>query len=125
MLRLEDLDVYNLAMEFGEKVWDIVFTWDYFAKDTVGKQLVKSADSIAANISEGYGRYFFKENKQFCYYARGSLMETKTWLLKANKRNLITSEDLHKLLDELETIHKKLNSYIKSIGSKKTHTNPQ
>ena len=83
MLKLEELDVYRMAMEIGERVWAVADGWNFFAKDTVGKQLVRAADSIAANIAEGYGRYHYKENKLFCYYARGSLMETKTWLQKA------------------------------------------
>lgn len=116
MLKLEELEIYKLAIELGEKIWKIVLKWDYFAKDTVGKQLVRAADSISANISEGYGRFSYKENKQFCYYGRGSLMETKTWLTKANNRKLILKEDFQLLLSNLELIHKKLNGYIKSIG---------
>ncbi|MFQ5676194.1 MAG: four helix bundle protein [bacterium] len=91
-MKLEEIHVYNLALDLGGKVWGIVKGWDYFAKDTIGKQLVRSADSVAANISEGYGRYYYKENKQFCYYSRGSLFETKTWLTKAHKRSLIDDE---------------------------------
>ena len=78
-MNLEELQVYQLSMEIGEKVWQIVIKWDYFAKDSVGKQLAKAIDSVAANLSEGCGRYFYKENKQFCYYSRGSLFESKTW----------------------------------------------
>jgi len=65
------------------------YKWDFFAKDTIGKQFVKLTDSIAANISEGFGRFFYKENRQFGYYARGSLFETTTWLTKAHNRKLI------------------------------------
>lgn len=57
-MTLEEIQTYQLAMDLGERVWVIVDRWNYFAKDTVGKQLVKAADSIAANISEGYGRFF-------------------------------------------------------------------
>ena len=59
--------------------------------DTIGKQLVRSADSIAANISEGFGRYHFKDSKRFYYISRGSLFETKTWLEKSktdHRRNI-------------------------------------
>ena len=77
-MNLEELRVYNLSMEMGEKIWNIVIKWDFFAKDTIGKQLVKSADSVSANLSEGFGRYFYKEERNFCYYSRGSLFETKT-----------------------------------------------
>ena len=55
-MKLEDLKVYAMAMQLGEDVWEIVMPWDYFQKDTIGKQGVKSSDSVAANISEGYGR---------------------------------------------------------------------
>ena len=56
-------------MDIGEEVWTIVMTcWGYFEKRTVGDQLVRSTDSIAANISEGNGRYHFGEKRQFTYY---------------------------------------------------------
>ncbi len=122
-MKLEELKVYQLAMNIGERIWVVVSKWDYFAKDTVGKQLVKSVDSIAANLSEGYGRYHYKENKQFCYYSRGSLYETKTWLKKAHNRSLIADNDFHSLEKDIEAIAYKLNNYIKSIGIK-TDRNP-
>jgi len=119
-MKLEELQVYQIAMEIGEKAWGIVNEWDYFSKDTIGKQLVKAADSIAANLSEGYGRYFFKENRQFCYYSRGSLHETKTWLRKAFNRGLIIKEVFEQISSDLETLSVKLNNYIKTIGKSNT-----
>jgi four helix bundle protein len=116
-MKLEELQVYQLSMELGEKVWEVVINWDYFLKETVGKQLLRSVDSIAANLSEGFGRYFYKENKQLCYYSRGSLFETKTWLTKVRNRNLISEEQFKNFSDDIDLIGKKLNSYIKSIGS--------
>lgn len=68
---LEEFKVYNRAMELGEKVWNVVMAWGYFEKDTIGKQLVKAVDSIAANLSEGLGRYHYRETKNFGYYSRG------------------------------------------------------
>ncbi|MBU0763694.1 MAG: four helix bundle protein [Bacteroidetes bacterium] len=115
-MELEELRVYNIAMEFGEKVWNIVIQWDYFTKDTIGKQLVKATDSIAANLSEGFGRYHYKETKNFGYYSRGSLYETKTWLTKANNRKLIQQEHFEKFIHDIEIIGKMLNKYIKAIG---------
>ena len=115
-MRLEELQVYQLSMEIGEKVWNIVIAWDYFLKDTIGKQLVRATDSIAANLSEGFGRYHYKEAKNFSYYSRGSLYETKTWLTKAYKRNLIVEEEFQIFQKEINNIGVKLNNYIKSIG---------
>ena len=56
-MKLEEFKVYQLSMEIAEKIWVIVDGWNNFAKDTVGKQLVRAVDSVAANLSEGYGRY--------------------------------------------------------------------
>ena len=76
---LENLEVYKLAESFSDKIWIIVESFDYFTKDTIGKQIARSADSISANIAEGYGRHYFKESKQFYFFARGSIQETKSW----------------------------------------------
>ena len=110
-MKLEDLEIYQLSMEIGEKVWQIVIKWDYFTKDTIGKQLTRSADSIATNISEGFGRYHFKDSKRFYYISRGSLFETKTWLEKSKSRKLITSEVYDNLIEELNRTGVKLNNY--------------
>ncbi|WDZ99399.1 four helix bundle protein [Mucilaginibacter sp. SJ] len=115
---LEDLEVYRLADSFSDEIWFIVSEWDYFTKDTVGKQIVRSADSISANIAEGYGRYHYKENRNFCYFSRGSILETKGWLQKSKKRNLITEEQFDDLFEKLQVIHLKLNAYLKFIGKR-------
>jgi four helix bundle protein len=113
---LEDLEVYQLAESFSDEIWEIVSTWEHFAKDTVGKQIVRSADSIGANIAEGYGRYHFKENRNFCFFSRGSILETKGWLIKAKNRDLINEDPFNALFEKLQTIHLKLNAYLKFIG---------
>jgi len=116
-MQLEELKVYQMSMAIADRVWDEVMSWDFFAKDTVGKQWVRCADSIGANISEGYGRYHYRENRNFLFYARGSLRETRTWLSKAHKRNLVSEECFSSLDSELRRLTPKLNNYIRSIGS--------
>ena len=115
-MKLEELKVYFLSMELAEKIWTIVIEWDYFSKDTVGKQLIRAADSVAANLSEGFGRYHYKENINFSYYSRGSLFETKTWIRKSFNRKLITETDFNNLISEIDSIGVKLNNYINTIG---------
>ena len=117
MLSLDELDIYKLSMEIGDEIWELVIHWDNFAKNSIGNQIVRSADSIAANISEGYGRYYYSDNKKFCYYSRGSLLETKVWLTKAYNRGLIKDEIYNGLIEKLKLIHFKLNAYIKSLKS--------
>src|SRR5258706_16287268 len=116
-LRLEDLEVYKVAMEIGEIVWNVVDKWDYFPKKTLGAQYVEAADSIAMNTSEGYGRFHFKENKNFCYYSRGSAKETLTATTKAKQRKLIPEEEFALLSQKLDLYFRLSFGYINSIGS--------
>ena len=115
-MKLEELRVYSLSMEIAENIWLIVKEWDYFTKDTVGKQLVRAVDSIAANLSEGYGRYHYREKINFSYYSRGSLFETKTWLKKAHNRKLLTDESYDLFSNMISDIGIKLNNYINSTA---------
>ena len=116
---LETLEVYLVSEVFADKIWDIVMKWDRIAQHTIGEQMIRSSDSIGANIAEGYGRYFFKEKIKFLLYSRGSLLETKSWLRKSNNRKLITTEQFNELHSELSNIHLKLNGFIKFISKGK------
>src|SRR5687768_11728730 len=118
-LQLEELKVYLVAMEIGEIVWNLINKWDYFSKKTLGAQFIEAADSIALNISEGYGRYHYKENKNFNYYSRGSAKETSTVLKKAIDRTLISQEDFILLKQKLDLYFRLSYGYIQSIGKTK------
>lgn len=115
-MELEELNVYKIAMKLGEEIWRVVDGWNSFEKNTIGYQLTRSSDSIGANIAEGFGRYHFKENKNFLYYARCSLFETKTWIRKTNNRELLPNNDFEMLNEQLTILSVKLNNCIKSIG---------
>lgn len=116
-LKLEELEVYKVSMEIGEIVWQVVLKWEYFERKTLGAQFVDAADSIALNISEGYGRFHYKENKNFCYYSRGSAKETLTVTEKAKSRNLITEEQYLLLIEKLNLYFRLVFGYINSIGT--------
>ena len=112
----ENLRVYKLAEELANEIWKIVLRWDRFARDTVGKQIVRSADSVGANIAEGTGRHSFQDNRRFVKVARGSLNETQHFLRCAFKRNLLTPADVKKIKPLVDNLAPQLNSYLKSIG---------
>ena len=111
-----NLRVYQLSEILADEVWIIVTNWKYFEKETVGKQLVKAADSIGANISEGTGRGSFQDNRRFVKIARGSLNETQHWLRRAYKRDLLKEKEVNRLKPIVDELAPKLNAYLKSIG---------
>lgn len=114
----ENLQVYQLAEKLSNEIWKIVKEWEYFAKDTVGKQIVRSADSIGANIAEGNGRYSSLDNQRFIKMARGSLYETIHWLRLAYHRQLLTDEKIKNIKPIIDELSPKLNAYLNSFNKK-------
>jgi four helix bundle protein len=110
----EKLQVYQLSEKLADDVWNIVATWDSFAKDTVGKQIVRAADSIGANISEGSGRGSLQDNRRFVRMARGSLYETIHWLRRSYMRRLLTQAEVKKLRLLVEELTPK-NAFLRSV----------
>jgi four helix bundle protein len=109
-----------LAEEIADLAWDAVIKWDQLSRDTVGKQLINSADSIGANIAEGTGRGSFAENRRFARIARGSLFEAKHWLRRAYKRRLLSGPEVASFQKLIEELTPKPSAYINSIGRKAT-----
>jgi four helix bundle protein len=114
----ERLRVYRLAETLSDKLWDVVQTWGIFARDTVGKQLVRAADSVGANIAEGYGRGSYQDNRRFVRVARGSLYETRHWLRRAYQRKLLNKSQTDAVKPLIDNLGPQLNAYLKGIGSK-------
>jgi len=112
----EKLRVYQLSEDLADHVWAIVLTWNNVSRDTVGKQLIRAADSIGANIAEGTGRGTYVDNRRFVRIARGSLNETQHWLRRAYKRRLLTAKQIGTIKPLVDELAPKLNSYLKSIG---------
>ena len=112
----ERLRVYKLSEKLADQVWNIVVDWNNLARDTVGKQVIRSADSIGANVAEGCGRGRYLDNKRFVRMARGSLNETQHWLRRAYKRQLLTKAQVEKLKPIIEDLGPSLNAYLNSIG---------
>ena len=111
-LKLNDIESYKIAFKLSNYVWDIIVKWDYFAKDTVGKQFVRAIDSISANIAEGFGRYSKKNKIKFFRYSFGSLYESLDWNEKSHLRKLLNEEDYSYIFSELIKLPKSINSLI-------------
>ncbi|MDB9535003.1 four helix bundle protein [Dolichospermum planctonicum CS-1226] len=89
----ENLQVYQLAEKLADDIWNIVLHGEEFPKATIGKQIVRSVDSIGANN------------------------ETRHCLRQAYKRNLLTNEEVNKLKPIIEELSPKLTAYLNSIGN--------
>ena len=113
----ENLQIYKLSEKLSDHLWKIVVRWDIFARDTVGKQLVRAGDSIGANIAEGSGRGTDPEIRRFLRIARGSLYETQHWLRRAYRRKLLSDKQVKDILPLVKELTPKLNAYLRSIGS--------
>ena len=114
----ENLRIYKLAEEIADFLWNIVSRWDFFSKDTIGKQMVNCADGMGANIAEGTGRGSFAENRRLARIARGSLFELKHWLRRAFKRNLLSKAEIDLLQTMIDELTPRLSAYINSIGKR-------
>lgn len=117
-LQLNDLTSYKSAFGFSNEVWNLVIKWDYFAKDTLGKQFVNAADSISANIAEGFGRYHKRDKIKFYYYSLGSIKECTDWCNKARIRNLIPEDIYVKINEVLERLPREIHQLIKFTNEK-------
>lgn len=117
-LKLNDIEAYRLAFHLSNYVWDKVNQWDWFAKKTVGTQFITAADSISANIAEGFGRYHKKDKIKFYRYSQGSVKECFDWNEKSLKRGLVQEEEYKNIFAELEKIDPAIRRLIKFTNDK-------
>ena len=105
-------------MELGERIWAIVATWQYFERSTLGTQLVRAIDGVAANTAEATGRHHINDRRQFIYYARGSAREARCWLEKATKRNLIDKNEVVATTESIIRVERMLSA----LAASRMHT---
>jgi four helix bundle protein len=124
----ENLRILKEAEDISDEVWELVEQWNDFRRDTVGKQVVRSADSVGANIAEMHGRFNYGEKIQFLYYARGSLFETKYWLNRMAKRGLADKPWVEAHAARLTELARQFNGFLSATKQSKrdvTYTKSQ
>lgn len=119
-IKLNDKEAYKLSFVLSNYIWHIISNWNNFEKDTVGKQFVRAADSIPANIAEGFGRFGKKDKIRFFRVAQGSMYETLDWNEKSKVRHLMPISDYNHILDVLQKLPKAINSLIKFTNNNLT-----
>ena len=103
------LVAYRLATELGNELHREVGAWTSFDRWSVGMQLIRSADSVGANIAEAMGRWSAPDRRRLLFVARGSLHETEHWISVAESRGLLAAETVA----QVDEISRALNGLIK------------
>ena len=112
-MQVDQHTAYKKARKLSNIVWNISKTWDKFTLSTTGNQLIRSTDSISANLAEGWNRYSKKDKINFYIIARASLAETADWLGKAFERNLVGKTEWLEIQQLLVALPKEINGLIK------------
>ena len=121
---LQKLDVWCKARDFALVIYrQVLPLLPPEEKWGLAQQIRRSAQSIPANIAEGYGRYYYQDNVRFCYIARGSLEETLSHIVLANKLAFIPDGIYQKLGEEGKELTRLINGYIAYLKRSKQGAN--
>ena len=107
-----ELEVWKKARLLKNEIFTIVRSFPSEEKYKLADQLIRSSRSVNANISEGHGRYTFKDQVHFCVQARGSLSETYNHLIDALDCSYISRDQLISYKSQIDEVEKLLNGYI-------------
>lgn len=108
----EDLEVYKLAREYRKKIYQLIKKLPKYEEYNLIPQKRRASLSLTNNIAEGYGRYHFQENIQFCRQSRGSLCELVDDLNTCFDENYISEKEYTKYREDAFILLKVINSYI-------------
>lgn len=125
---INDLEIYKEAIEIGNWAWEVFSFLPKELKYNIGDQLIRSADSVGANIAEGYGRYHYKDSMKFYYNARASLSEVRFWVNRLEARKLIEKEESVRINSLIHNEYIKINnfiSYLKRKSENQAHEDPE
>ncbi|MEO8664246.1 MAG: four helix bundle protein [Ignavibacteria bacterium] len=117
--RFEDLIVWKKARELRVELSEIVRAFPKKEFYVLSNQIIRASRSVTNNIAEGYGRYHYQENIQFCRHARGSLYELIDHLIICLDENYLNIEKFSDLRFKILNTIKILNGYISYLKKQK------
>jgi four helix bundle protein len=112
----EDLDVWKVGRQIRRELYTLTTGFPKQEQYCLGQQVRTAAISLTANIAEGYGRFHYKENIQFCRIARGSAYELLDHLIACKDEEYISEKQYKDLQVQLRRFVQLINGYIRSIG---------
>jgi four helix bundle protein len=110
----KDLEVWKVARELRTAIYGLARMLSDFEKYGLACQLRRAATSVTANIAEGYGRYSYQENAQFCRQARGSLYELRDHLTTCADEHYLSDVESANLDALAQRVIQIINGYIRS-----------
>jgi four helix bundle protein len=111
--RFRQLAAYQLAAALSDELHAALARWPELDRRGHGGQLLRAIDSVGANIAESSGRWHTPEKRQLLIVARGSLLETEHWILRAESRGLLEGGTA----ERIDEIARTLNGLIKHAGA--------
>ena len=114
-----DLEVWQRCKNIRVQAQNLCKSFPAEEKYRLSDQIIRASRSSTACIAEGYGRYHYQENIQFCRQARGSLYELIDHIIVAEECNYISNEQAEILINEIKVTIRILNGYIKHLKNKK------
>lgn len=114
-----DLEVWQKGRDLRTKIWEICKKLPPEEKFRLADQMTRAARSVTANIAEGYGRFYYQENIQFCRQARGSLFELIDHSMVCIECDYISKDEGEGLINEIKEVIRLVNGYIKYLQNKK------
>jgi four helix bundle protein len=113
--RFEDLEIWQIAIEIGDKLYDISDGFEERKKFRFAEQLRGAAMSISNNIAEGSGSYSKSEFAQFLNYAKRSCYECANILIISERRNYVSTDQKQALFERLEELIRKITNFQKAL----------
>ncbi|MGB3479962.1 MAG: four helix bundle protein [bacterium] len=111
----EDLEVYKIARELSRSISKLIKTLPKCEEYNLKSQMRRAKLSVTNNIAEGYGRYHYQENIQFCRQSRGSICELIDDFNESYDEEYIDEKYRDELKNDAYHLMKVLNAYIASI----------
>jgi four helix bundle protein len=114
--KFEDLEIFQLSEKLADAIWVMAVSWDSFAKNTIGTQIVDAADGVGSSIAEGSGKGSYRDFRRYVKISRGSLYETKYWLRRTVARKLISQKEIENIKPLMDELLPKINAFIKYLN---------
>jgi len=119
----ESLECWKACTEVRRFISELIKKYPREEKFALVDDMKRAARSTTHNIAEGFGRFHFQENIQFCRHSRGSLSELIDQLITSLDDGFITQKEYEKGRTLISKAHALLNGYINYLSKQKKKTN--